>query len=45
VPLFASEERKQAFIEAWLTLIEQGIKVGRSSRDREYLKDGNAPAR
>lgn len=32
VPLFASDDEKQTFVEAWLKLMEAGIKCGREHR-------------
>jgi len=35
IPLFADEDAKKAFIDAWLVLIEAGIKAGQSSRKNQ----------
>lgn len=35
VPLFATDAEKEAFVGAWLKLMEAGIKCGREHRNKE----------
>jgi hypothetical protein len=32
-PLFASDKERQNFVDAWLKMMEAGLKMGRSNRE------------
>jgi hypothetical protein len=34
VPLYASKEERETFVEQWLLMMEAGLKVGQSNRSR-----------
>lgn len=44
IPLDATDSERQGFVEAWLNLMDAGIKVGKSKREEERrLKASERP--
>jgi hypothetical protein len=44
IPLFAEESAKQRFVEAWLQLMETGMRAGRSAREHSDSKKAGKEA-